>query len=60
MIAKILEQQLRKDWLNWQNKAHTEDQISFIDFVSSITLYKGFKVKLKRNNWGEYKITFTK
>ena len=57
MTAKILEQQLKKDWLNWQNKAHTDDQMSFIEFVSSITLYKGFKVKLKR---GEYKITFTK
>ena len=53
-----LENELRDEWKKWNSKAHPEDQMSFIDFVDEIGSYKGYKVELKRDNYGDYKIVF--
>ena len=54
-----LENELRDEWRKWNSKAHPEDQMSFIDFAEEVGSYKGYTVKVERDNWGENKIWFT-
>ena len=53
-----LENELRDEWRKWNSKAHPEDQMSFIDFIDEVGSYKGYKVELRRDNYGDHKIAF--
>ena len=48
-----LHNELEKEWVNWNNKAHPEDQMSFIDYVEEIDTYKGYKIEIDRDNCGD-------
>jgi hypothetical protein len=56
---KKLEKELREEWNKWNNRVHLEDQMSFIDYVDEINEYKGSKVSLDRDQWGDMKILFS-
>tara|TARA_R110002049_G_C9154014_1_gene560515 strand:+ start:251 stop:451 length:201 start_codon:yes stop_codon:yes gene_type:complete len=48
---KELELELRSKWLEWQNKSHLEDQMSFIDYVDELEVYKGYNIQVVENNY---------
>ncbi len=54
-----LENELKDEWREWNNKAHPEDQMSFVDFADEVRSFKDYTVKVERNCWGENKIWFT-
>ena len=45
--------ELEKEWVNWNSKAHPEDQMSFIDYVEEIDTYKGYKIEIDRGDCGD-------
>ena len=56
---KELENLLKEDWKKWNNRVHQDDQMSFIDYVDEIDEYKGHRVSLDRDRWGDYRILFS-
>ena len=57
-MCKDLEEELKVEWVKYQNNAHEDDKMSFIDYVSEIHTFKGHRVIVKRDRLGECKITF--
>ena len=55
---KELESQLREDWKKWNNNAHPEDEMPFIDYVEEVDQYKGHRVKVDTQGW-DCKILFS-
>ncbi len=53
-----LEAKLRDDWNKWQSKSHPEDRMSFIDYVEELDTFKGYKIILNRDKWGDIEIDF--
>lgn len=58
MNREELIQELREQWNNWQSKAHPEDRMSFIDYVEELDVFKGYKINLNRDRWGDIEINF--
>ena len=56
---KELENQLKEDWKKWNSRVHQDDQMSFIDYVEEISEYKGHRVSLDRDHWGDFQILFS-
>lgn len=44
---KGLEMELKKEWDNWQSKAHPEDMMSFLDYAEEAYSFNGYKVKVE-------------
>ena len=59
-MKKELEKQLREEYNKYQSKVHPEDQMSFIDYVQGLGIFKGYKVQVKESFNLDYKITFKK
>jgi hypothetical protein len=57
---KQLEIELRKEYNNYQSKAHPEDRMSFMDYVQGLGLFKGYKIKVRTTFDLDYKISFIK
>lgn len=57
---KQLEIELRKEYNNYQSKAHPEDRMSFIDYVEELGVFKGYKIKVRTTFDLDYKISFVK
>ena len=57
---KQLEIELRKEYNNYQSKAHPEDRMSFIDYIEELNVFKGYKINLNRDGWGDIEINFIK
>ena len=57
-MCKDLEEELKVEWVKYQNNAHEDDKMSFIDYVSEIHTFRGHRVIVERNNIGMYKIIF--
>jgi len=57
---KQLEIELRKEYNNYQSKAHPEDRMSFINYIEELNVFKGYKINLNRDGWGDIEINFIK
>ena len=55
---KGLEMELRKEWEQWQSKAHQEDMMPFIDYVENLGSYQGYKIKIKYDAYFDVEILF--
>lgn len=55
---KGLEIELRKEWEIWNNKAHQEDMMSFLDFVDEVDSFNGHTVKVEDGFGMDMKIKF--
>jgi len=58
MENKALESELRAEWQKWQANAHPEDRMPFTDYASSIGRFKGNRVTIEFDRWGDIEILF--
>lgn len=58
MSNQELEQGLREEWKNWQMNAHPDDRMSFIDYAGEVGTFKGHRVILERDRYGDVEIEF--
>jgi hypothetical protein len=57
---QLLEGELRQEWVNWQNNAHEDDQMSFIDYAMNVGRFKGYIVDVVEDIFGDLEIVFKK
>ena len=58
MSNQELEQGLREEWKQWQTNAHPDDRMSFIDYAGEVGTFKGHRVILERDRYGDVEIEF--
>ena len=58
MRNKSLESELRAEWQKWQANAHPEDRMPFPDYASNLGRFKGNRVTIEFDRWGDIEILF--
>jgi hypothetical protein len=57
---QLLEGELRQEWVNWQNNANEDDQMSFIDYAMNVGYFKDYTIEVVTDRYGDYELLFKK
>jgi len=57
---KALEKELREEFNNYLKKSHLDDRMTFIEYITGLGTFKGYRIKLKEGLGVNLSIQFIK
>lgn len=46
---KALEKELREEFNNYLEKSHPDDRMTFVEYITGLGTFKGYRIKLKES-----------